>query len=141
MVRLSVNLNKLALIRNARGGNVPDLLEAGQNAERFGAQGITVHPRPDQRHITYKDVESLKPVVKTEFNVEGYPSELFMKLVCKVKPHQVTLVPDLPDALTSSAGWNTNEKEGFLTDVIAELKSHRIRTSLFMETDTAQYYS
>ncbi len=141
MVRLSVNLNKIALIRNSRGSNVPDLLEAAHNAERFGAQGITVHPRPDQRHTTYKDVELLKSVVKTEFNVEGYPSELFMDLVCSVKPHQVTLVPDPPDALTSSAGWNTNEKEGFLTEIISELKSHGIRTSLFMETDTAQYNS
>ncbi len=135
MCRLSVNINKIATIRNARGGNIPDVVEAAINCERFGAQGITVHPRPDERHIRYQDVLDLKPVVETEFNIEGYPSRKFLKLVCGVQPHQVTLVPDPPNALTSNAGWNTVKHKDFLTDVIAELKANGIRTSIFIETD------
>ncbi len=135
MCRLSVNINKIATLRNARGGNLPDVIKAAIDCERFGAQGITVHPRPDERHIRYSDVLALKPVVKTEFNIEGYPSQTFMNLVTKVKPHQVTLVPDPPDALTSNAGWNTLKYKDFLTDILEELKAKGIRTSLFIETD------
>ena len=135
MCRLSVNINKIATLRNARGGNLPDVIKAAIDCERFGAQGITVHPRPDERHIRYRDVLDLQPVVKTEFNIEGYPSRKFMELVNKVKPHQVTLVPDPPNALTSNAGWNTMKHKDFLTDILAELKSNSIRTSLFIETD------
>jgi pyridoxine 5-phosphate synthase len=141
MVHLSVNLNKVALIRNARGGNVPDLLQVAKDCERFGAQGITVHPRPDARHITFDDVRQLKEIVKTELNVEGNPTEDFMQLVLEVKPHQVTLVPDAPEALTSNAGWNTDEHEAFLTIIIGRLKAAEIRTSIFMETDTSLYAS
>lgn len=139
MAKLSVNINKIALIRNARGGNVPDLIEAAWKIEAFGAQGITVHPRPDQRHITYRDVEELRNIVKSEFNVEGYPSSTFLDLVCKVKPHQVTLVPDPPGALTSDAGWDTIKHEALLTDVTARLKAHGIRVSVFMDTDISLY--
>ena len=135
MCRLSVNINKIATIRNARGGNIPNVVEAAINCERFGAQGITVHPRPDERHIRYQDVIDLKPVVKNEFNIEGYPSRKFMKLISDIKPHQVTLVPDPPNALTSNAGWNTIKHKDFLTDVIAELKALGIRASIFIETD------
>ena len=135
MTRLSVNINKVATIRNARGGNIPDVVKAAVDCEHFGAQGITVHPRPDERHIRYQDVFDLRPVVKTEFNIEGYPSRNFLDLVTRVKPEQVTLVPDPPDALTSNAGWNTLKNKDFLVDVMAELKAHGIRTSLFIETD------
>ncbi len=135
MVRLSVNINKIATIRNARGGNIPDVIKAAKACEQFGAQGITVHPRPDERHIRYQDVLDLRPVVKTEFNIEGYPSRDFLNLVTRVKPEQVTLVPDPPDALTSNAGWDTLKHRELLTDVVAELQSHGIRTSLFIETD------
>jgi pyridoxine 5-phosphate synthase len=141
MVSLSVNLNKIALIRNSRGGNTPDVLTAARAAESFGAKGITLHPRPDQRHATYKDVENLKQIIKTELNVEGYPSREFMDVVCRVKPHQVTLVPDPPEALTSNAGWNTIEHRAMLSEIVAELKSHGIRTSIFMDTDLSQYES
>lgn len=141
MTFLSVNINKIALIRNARGANYPDLAEAALNIERFGAHGITVHPRPDQRHVTYKDVEILKPILKTEFNVEGYPSLEFLELVCRVKPHQVTLVPDAPEVLTSNAGWNTTIHKSMLKDVVSELHAHGIRVSLFMDTDISQYES
>ena len=141
MVSLSVNLNKIALIRNARGGNTPDVLAAARAAESFGANGITLHPRPDQRHATYKDVENLKQIVTTELNVEGYPSREFMDVVCSVKPHQVTLVPDPPEALTSNAGWNTLDHGAMLADIVAELKSHGIRTSIFMDTDLSLYES
>ena len=141
MVHLSVNLNKVALIRNARGGNVPDLMQVAKDCERFGAQGITVHPRPDARHITFDDVRQLKEIVKTELNVEGNPTEDFMQLVLEVKPHQVTLVPDAPEALTSNAGWNTDEHEAFLTSIIGRLKAAGIRTSIFMDTNTAVYAS
>ena len=135
MTKLSVNINKIATLRNSRGGNLPDLLKMAMDCERFGAQGITVHPRPDERHIRYRDVEELKPVVATEFNVEGYPSREFMALVARVKPHQVTLVPDPPGALTSNAGWDTVKNQSLLADIIAELKSCGIRTSIFLEPD------
>lgn len=135
MTRLSVNINKIATLRNARGGNVPNVLEAALNCEKFGAQGITVHPRPDERHIRYQDVRDLKPRVNTEFNMEGYPNKDFMELVLAVKPHQVTLVPDPPDALTSNAGWDTKKHHSFLKDIIAQLQEANIRTSIFMECD------
>ena len=135
MTKLSVNINKIATLRNARGGNLPDVIKAAMDCERFGAQGITVHPRPDERHIRYKDVVELKPVVTTEFNIEGYPSKEFIDLVLSVKPHQVTLVPDPPGVLTSNAGWDTITNESFLKEVIGEFKKQGIRTSVFIETD------
>lgn len=138
MTKLSVNINKIALIRNARGGNLPDVLKAALDCERFGAQGITVHPRPDGRHIRYKDVRDLKPVLTTEFNIEGYPSREFIDLVLEIKPHQVTLVPDPPDVLTSNAGWDTINNKAHLKEVLSEFKKHKIRTSLFVETDLNQ---
>ncbi len=136
MARLSVNINKIATLRNARGGNMPDVIKAATDCERFGARGITVHPRPDGRHIRYQDVLDLKPVVKTEFNIEGYPNKAFIELVTKIKPEQVTMVPDPPDVLTSNAGWDTIDHTAFLTEVIREFHSHGIRTSIFIETDT-----
>jgi pyridoxine 5-phosphate synthase len=139
MTKLSVNINKIALIRNARGANVPDLVLAAANCERFGAQGITVHPRPDERHITYQDVRDLKTSVQTELNVEGYPTASFMKLVLETKPHQVTLVPDAPEALTSNAGWNTKIHQSFLGEIVSELKLAGIRTSIFIDTDLSMY--
>ena len=135
MTKLSVNINKIATLRNARGGNQPDLIKASIDCERFGAEGITVHPRPDERHIRYNDVLDLKPVVTTEFNIEGYPSEAFIKLVTQIKPAQVTLVPDPPEALTSNAGWDTVRNQSFLREVIAEFQRNGIRTSIFIETD------
>jgi len=135
MTRLSVNINKIATIRNARGGNIPDVLQAAINCERFGAQGITVHPRPDERHIRYSDVREIRPVITTEFNIEGYPLPAFIDLVLEVVPHQVTLVPDPPEALTSNAGWKIKENLSFLTDIIAQFHEKGIRTSLFVETD------
>jgi len=137
MTKLSVNINKIATIRNARGGNTPNLVEAAINCERFGAQGITVHPRPDERHIRYQDVFDLKKVVKTEFNIEGYPSESFIKLVLDVVPEQVTLVPDPPEALTSSAGWDTIKNQEFLRKVIAQFHSKNIRVSIFVNPEEA----
>ncbi len=136
MTRLSVNINKIATIRNARGGNIPNVLEAAVNCERFGAEGITVHPRPDERHIRYRDVREIRPVIKTEFNVEGYPSERFMELVLEVVPDQVTLVPDPPDTLTSNAGWQIKENLPFLREVIDTLHRAGIRTSVFVDADT-----
>lgn len=133
--RLSVNINKVATIRNARGGNLPDLIQVAKDCERFGAQGITVHPRPDERHIRYQDVYDLKKIVTTEFNIEGYPSERFMQLVLDIEPTQVTLVPDPPEALTSNAGWNTIQNKGFLTDIIGQLKAKGIRTSIFVDAN------
>ncbi len=133
MTKLSININKIATLRNARGGNLPDVIKVAVDCERFGAQGITVHPRLDERHIKYKDVYDLKDVVKTEFNIEGYPSEKFIKLVCDVKPAQVTLVPDAHDAITSNAGWNTVVNKNFLSDVIKKFKSKNIRVSLFID--------
>jgi pyridoxine 5-phosphate synthase len=135
MTRLSVNINKIATLRNARGGNYPNVLDAAINCQRFGAEGITVHPRPDERHIRYKDVFDIKPVITTEFNIEGYPSEEFIKLVLDAKPTQVTLVPDPPDALTSNAGWDTIKNKQFLKEVISRFHSANIRTSIFIETN------
>ena len=135
MVKLSVNINKFATLRNARGGNRPDVVQAAIDAELFGANGITVHPRPDQRHIRYEDVYALKPVIGTEFNIEGYPDPQFMKLVLEVRPEQVTLVPDPPDVLTSNAGWDTVKHESRLRDIIAELHAHQIRTSIFLDPE------
>ena len=135
MTKLSVNINKIALLRNSRGGNLPDLLKAAQDCVRFGAQGITVHPRPDERHIRYQDTKDLKPILNVEFNMEGYPSEQFLSLVADVKPDQVTLVPDAPDALTSNAGWDTINNKAFLKKVIDSLKKQGIRTSIFIDTD------
>ncbi len=135
MTRLSVNINKIATIRNARGGNIPDVKLAALNCEKYGADGITVHPRPDERHIKYSDVLEIKPIITTEFNIEGYPSESFMKMVTSVKPDQVTLVPDPPGAITSNAGWNTKTNRDFLTDIISLLKESGIRTSIFVDTD------
>ena len=136
MTKLSVNINKIALLRNARGSNLPDVVKAAIDCEHFGAQGITVHPRPDERHIRYADVRAIKPILTTEFNIEGYPIPRFLDLVLEVKPAQVTLVPDAPNALTSNAGWDTIKNESFLTEVVTELKNHGIRTSIFIETDT-----
>lgn len=135
MTQLSVNINKIATLRNARGGNVPDLLQVARDCERFGAQGITVHPRPDERHIRYQDVFDLKDVVTTEFNIEGNPTPAFMKLVEQVRPTQVTLVPDAPDALTSSAGWEVDRHRDFLVEILAQLRSWGIRSSIFVGTD------
>ena len=131
--KLSVNINKFATLRNARGGNNPNLIQVAKDCEAFGAEGITVHPRPDERHIRYQDVIDLKPIVTTEFNIEGYPSNDFIELIHKVKPEQVTLVPDPPDAITSNAGWDTLTYGGFLTDVIAELKKSAGRVSIFLD--------
>lgn len=135
MTSLSVNINKIATIRNARGGNVPDVFKAAMDCERFGAQGVTVHPRPDERHIRYSDVREIAPAVKTEFNIEGYPNKGFIDLVLEVKPGQVTLVPDPPEVLTSNAGWDTIKNESYLKDVIATFQNAGIRTSIFIETD------
>lgn len=155
MTRLSVNINKIATLRNARGGNVPDVLKAAVDCLRFGADGITVHPRPDERHIRYSDVVEIRKVVgrqttdvqsssmhqssvishPTEFNIEGFPEKKWMDLVLKVKPEQATLVPDAPDALTSNAGWDTIKHQSFLKEIISELKRNKIRTSIFIGTD------
>ena len=138
MTRLSVNINKIATLRNARGGDVPDVLKAAIDCQQFGAQGITVHPRPDERHIRYQDVRDIKPIIVTELNMEGYPSEKFLELVAEVKPDQVTMVPDPPGAITSSQGWDVKSNSSFLTDIVAELQASGIRTSLFVETDLRQ---
>ena len=135
MTNLSVNINKVATIRNARGGNVPNVAHVALDCERFGADGITVHPRPDERHIRQSDVYELRPLLRTEFNIEGYPSEPFMDLVLKVKPAQVTLVPDAPDVLTSSCGWDVTDNLEFLTQIVERLKEKGIRTSIFIDTD------
>ena len=135
MTRLSVNINKIATIRNARGGNMPDVEKAAVDCERFGAQGITVHPRPDERHIRYSDVRAIRPTVKTEFNIEGNPIPSFIDLVMEVVPDQVTLVPDAHDAITSNQGWNTLENREFLTDICTRFKSSGIRTSIFIDPD------
>lgn len=136
MTRLSVNINKIATLRNARGGNNPDVIKAAVDCESFGAQGITVHPRPDERHIRYDDVYKLKNAVSTEFNIEGNPNKRFIDLVLEIKPAQVTLVPDSPDVLTSNAGWNTVKNKDILKEIITEFKNAGIRTSIFIETDT-----
>jgi len=136
MTKLSVNINKIATLRNARGGNIPNVLSAAINCQVYGADGITVHPRPDERHIRYKDVLEIKPIIKTEFNIEGNPSDSFIDLVLSVKPHQVTLVPDKHDAITSNAGWDTRKHRSFLTDIVSTFKNAGIRTSLFVDTET-----
>jgi pyridoxine 5-phosphate synthase len=135
MTRLSVNINKIATLRNARGGNIPNVLKVAVDCQNYGAEGITVHPRPDERHIRYQDVRDIKSVIKTEYNIEGYPSRTFMNLVGEVKPDQVTLVPDPPDAITSSEGWNTIKYQSFLAEVITELKEQGIRSSIFIDTN------
>ncbi len=133
MTKLSVNINKIATLRNARGGNVPDLLKVAQDIERFGGQGITIHPRPDERHIRYQDARDLKKIVTTELNIEGNPAQKFIDLVLEVQPDQVTLVPDADDAITSNAGWDTIKNQNFLQEIIAEFKRHNIRTSIFVD--------
>lgn len=138
MTRLSVNINKVATLRNARGENVPDVVRFAIDCERLGAQGITVHPRPDERHITRADVYALRPVVKTEFNIEGYPSEDFMRLVCEVRPEQVTLVPDAPSAVTSNSGWDVIANADFLNQICLRLSEAGIRSSIFVNADPAQ---
>jgi pyridoxine 5-phosphate synthase len=135
MTKLSVNINKIATLRNARGGNIPNVLTAAINCQLFGADGITVHPRPDERHIRYNDVLEIKPLITTEFNIEGYPSKEFITLVLSVKPDQVTLVPDAHDAITSNAGWDTLKHRLFLTEIISEFRKEGIRTSLFVDTN------
>lgn len=134
MTKLSVNINKVATIRNARGGNIPNLVQVAIDCEKFGADGITIHPRPDERHIRYTDVYDLKKVVKTEFNIEGFPNTSFINLVLEVRPEQVTLVPDPPGVLTSNAGWDTKKQKDFLKEVIAEFNANGIRTSIFVDT-------
>jgi pyridoxine 5-phosphate synthase len=133
MTRLSVNINKIATIRNARGGKMPDVTAAAVNCEKFGAEGITVHPRPDERHIRYSDVREIRPLITTEFNIEGNPIDSFIDLVCEVVPHQVTLVPDAEDAITSNAGWDTVRHKEFLTEVCTEFRRKGIRTSIFID--------
>lgn len=135
MTKLSVNVNKIATLRNSRGGNVPNLIKVSQDIESFGAQGITIHPRPDERHIKYQDARDLKDVVKTELNIEGNPIDKFISLVLEVKPTQVTLVPDAVDAITSNAGWDTVKNEAFLKETINEFKKNGIRTSIFVDPD------
>jgi len=137
MTKLSVNINKIATLRNARGGNIPNVKTAAINCELFGADGITVHPRPDERHIRYKDVLEIRPVIKTEFNIEGYPSDSFMDLVLAVRPNQVTLVPDAHDAITSNSGWDVMRYRLFLADIVITLKKEGIRTSIFVDTVTS----
>ncbi|MBS1764592.1 MAG: pyridoxine 5'-phosphate synthase [Bacteroidetes bacterium] len=138
LCKLSVNINKIATLRNARGGNVPDVIKVAADIEHFGAEGITVHPRPDERHIRRDDVFNLKKIVTTEFNIEGYPSESFLQLVEAVKPQQVTLVPDPPDVLTSNAGWDAVKHQSFLRDTVARLRQNGMRVSLFMDTELKQ---
>ena len=135
MTRLSVNINKIATLRNSRGGDVPNVVQVAKDVQEFGAEGITVHPRPDERHIRYQDVRDLKPVVTTEFNIEGNPIPKFIDLVLKAKPAQVTLVPDAEDAITSNAGWNTIKHKEFLKEVISEFQRNGIRTSIFLDPD------
>ncbi|CAI8273944.1 MAG: Pyridoxine 5'-phosphate synthase [Owenweeksia sp. TMED14] len=139
--RLSVNINKIATLRNARGGNIPDVLLASKYCEEFGAQGITVHPRPDERHIRYDDARALRNIVKTEFNIEGFPNKEFMDLVIECNPDQVTLVPDGPNILTSNAGWDTIDNFDFLKDVLKELKNNHIRSSIFIGCDKSMIES
>ena len=136
MTRLSVNINKVATLRNARGGDIPNVVKVALDCETFGADGITVHPRPDERHIRRADVYDLRPLLRTEFNIEGYPSPEFIDLVLKVKPHQVTLVPDSPTQITSNSGWDTKTNIDFLTDVLDQFNTAGIRTSVFVSTDT-----
>ena len=135
MTNLSVNINKIATLRNARGENTPDLLKVATDCEKFGAQGITVHPRPDERHVKRDDVFRLRPLIRTEFNIDGFPSPEFMDLVLKVRPEQVTLVPDAPDAITSNAGWDVEANMAFLTSIVEQLREAGIRSSIFVGTD------
>lgn len=135
MTKLSVNINKIATLRNARGGNIPNLVDAARRIQEFGAQGVTIHPRPDERHITRQDAYDLKPVIFTEYNIEGNPFRPFLDMVCEIKPTQVTLVPDGDDVLTSNAGWDTLKHKDYLIDIIAELKRNGIRTSIFVDPD------
>lgn len=135
MTRLSVNINKIATLRNSRGGNIPDVKLAAIRCQQFGAEGITVHPRPDERHIRYSDVYEIKPIITTEFNIEGYPSPKFINLIKEICPDQVTLVPDAPDALTSNAGWDTKKHYEFLKELISEFQSWGVRTSIFVDTN------
>ena len=137
MTKLSVNINKIATLRNARGGDVPNLLKVATDIQNFGAEGITIHPRPDERHIRYKDAKELRSVVHTEFNIEGNPIPEFVDLVLGIKPEQVTLVPDAVDAITSNAGWDTKNHAGFLKEVVSEFKRNGIRTSIFMDPDVS----
>lgn len=136
--KLSVNINKIATLRNARGSNVPDVVKAAVDIQRFGAEGITIHPRPDQRHIRFDDVYALKKIITTEYNIEGFPDEHFIAMVCKVKPEQVTLVPDPPNVLTSNAGWDAKNKTVYLREIIATFHQHGIRTSIFLDADSEQ---
>ena len=133
MTKLSVNINKIATLRNARGGNVPNLLQVAKDIQKFGAQGITIHPRPDERHIRYQDARDLKEIVYTEYNIEGNPERNFIDLVLEIKPTQVTLVPDADDAITSNAGWNTIKHKDFLTEIVQEFQRNGIRTSIFVD--------
>lgn len=135
MTRLSVNINKVATLRNARGGNMPDVLQVATDIQTLGAQGITIHPRPDERHIRYRDAYDLKPLVNTEYNIEGNPIKQFVDLVLEIKPDQVTLVPDAEDAITSNAGWNTIKHKAYLSEIITEFKRNDIRTSIFVDPD------
>jgi len=136
MTRLSVNINKIATLRNARGGNIPNVLKTAIDCQKFGAEGITVHPRPDERHIRYQDVRDIKPIITTEFNIEGYPNDSFIQLVLSVSPNQVTLVPDPPSAITSNAGWDTIKNKDYLKKVVAIFKEKGIRTSIFVDADS-----
>ena len=138
MTKLSVNINKIATLRNSRGGDTPNLVQFAKDVQRFGAQGVTIHPRPDERHIRYQDAYDLKPIVYTEFNIEGNPIPKFMDMVLSIKPTQVTLVPDALDAITSNAGWDTIKHQSFLTEVIQEFKQNDIRTSIFLDADLKQ---
>ena len=138
MTKLSVNINKIATLRNSRGGDVPNVVQFAKDVQRFGAEGVTIHPRPDERHIRYQDARDLKPVVYTEYNIEGNPVDSFLKLVLEVKPTQVTLVPDAEDAITSNAGWDTIKHKDFLIDVINEFKRNDIRTSIFVDPVLSQ---
>ena len=137
MTKLSVNINKIATLRNSRGGNTPSVLQAAIDVQKFGAEGVTIHPRPDERHIRYQDAYDISPIITTEFNIEGNPIESFLKMVFEIKPTQVTLVPDAIDALTSNAGWDTITHKGFLTEIISECKKQDIRTSIFIDPNLA----
>ncbi|MDG1014607.1 MAG: pyridoxine 5'-phosphate synthase [Flavobacteriaceae bacterium] len=138
MTRLSVNINKIATLRNSRGANTPNLIKFAKSVQEFGAQGITIHPRPDQRHIRFQDAYDLKPVVYTEYNIEGNPTPSFIEMVLKIKPDQVTLVPDAEDAITSSSGWDTIKHKRFLTEILKEFKQNNIRTSVFLDPSLRQ---
>ncbi|MBC8047589.1 MAG: pyridoxine 5'-phosphate synthase [Fimbriimonadaceae bacterium] len=141
MTKLSININKVATIRNARGGNIPNVIQFAKDCERFGADGITVHPRPDERHIKYNDVLQLSEVVTTEFNIEGYPDERYLSLIKKVKPEQATLVPDPPNVITSNTGWDVIKNMNQLKEIIAEIKSYGIRVSIFLNPETEQVHA